>query len=165
MEAIKMLKTRQSERSYLPYSIDLKIIEDIIDCARLSASVRNIQPWHFVVIDDISIKDKIVENVPNGKFFKTCPVVIATFCEDGDFMVEDGCAATQNLLNAAHAHGLGSCWVAGYNKPYASTIEELLSCPKSYKLISLVSIGFIDKKATRPQKKPLSNVMSYNKFE
>ncbi len=164
MEAIKTLKTRQSQRKFLPYSINLKVIEDIVDCGRLAASARNLQPWHFVVIDDKEIKNQLATLATNGSFMKDCGVVIAVFCR-GPFMVEDGSAATQNILNAATAHGLGSCWVAGNNRPYAKDVADLLSAPKEYKLISLIAIGVIDQPHDRPAKKPLEDIMSYNKFE
>lgn len=165
MDAIKMLKTRQSERSFLPYSIDLSVVEDIIDCARLSASARNVQPWHFIVVDDKALKEQIVQLVPNGKCILDSAVTIAVVCKTSDFMVEDGSAATQNILNAATAYGYGSCWVAGYNRPYSKQVLDLLKAPKDYTLISLVPIGIVDCHQQRPQKKDLASVMSYNKFE
>ena len=165
MQAIKMLKTRKSDRKFLPYSIDLNIVEDIIDCARLSASAKNVQPWHFVVIDDAQIKSKIAQLAKNGAFIQDCGVCVAVFCQDGEYAQQDGSAATQNILNAATAYDLGSCWVAGYNKSYSDAVAELLQAPKDYKLISLVAIGIVKEKTARVDKKPLAKVMSYNKFE
>lgn len=166
MDAIKVLKTRQSQRSYDGYSIDLKIIEDIVDCGRLAPSARNYQPLRFVIIDDKSIIKQISDNVANAKFFDKAPIVIAVLAESkAPFKVEDGCAATQNILLAATAYKLGSCWVAGYQKDYHTFIEKLLSCPKDYELISLISIGKVDKDTIRPPKKELADILSYNKFE
>ncbi len=160
-----MLKTRQSQRKFLPYSIDLKIVEDIVDCGRLAASAKNIQPWHFVVVDDSELKTKISTLAKNGSFIKDCGVAIAVFCKTGDFMIEDGSAATQNILNAATAYNLGSCWVAGYHRSYSKQVEQLLSSPQDYELVSLIAIGIVDQPHPRPDKKPLEQVMSYNKFE
>ena len=66
MDAIKMLKTRQSQRDYEEYSIDLKIIEDIIDCARLAPSARNYQPLRYVIIDDKKIIKDLSKNIANA---------------------------------------------------------------------------------------------------
>jgi nitroreductase len=46
-------------------------------------------------------------------------------CKDTKYYLEDGCNASQNILVAARAHGLGSCWVAGDKKPYA---EKVAAC-------------------------------------
>lgn len=166
MDAIKMLKTRQSQRDYEEYSIDLKIIEDIIDCARLAPSARNYQPLRYVIIDDKKIIKDLSKNIANAKFFDKAPIVIAVFAEsDAKFKLEDGSAATENILLGATAYKLGSCWVAGYQKDYHTYVEKLLQCPKEYELISLISIGKVKNPTTRPQKKDLGSIISYNKFE
>ena len=61
MDGIKMLKTRQTDRKFLPYSIDLSIIENIVDCARLAPSAKNRQLLRYVVVDDREILDKFAE--------------------------------------------------------------------------------------------------------
>lgn len=165
MDAIKALKTRQSNRKFLPYSIDLKIIEDILDCARLAPSAMNRQGWHFVAVDDKDLKKKVADATMYGKFLADAPVAICVFGETGDYIVEDCAAATENILLAATAHDLGCCWVAGYKKPHSGDISKLLNAPKNYELVSLVAIGQVKEQAGRAEKKPLADVMSYNKFE
>lgn len=160
-----MLKTRQSERSFLPYSVDLCIIEDIIDCARLAPSARNRQPLRYVIVDDESLRLKLSEIVVFGKFFKDCPVVVAVLSEDVEYKLEDSCAATENILLASKAYSLGSCWVAGYGKPFCKDVEKLLCVPKEYQLMSLIAIGKVSKPWQRPEKKDLADIISYNKFE
>ena len=165
MDAIKMIKTRQSERKFLPYSVDLEVIEDIVDCGRLAPSAKNMQQLHFVVVDDREILNKFAEICPYGKFFADCPIAVAVFSKQSDWMVEDASAATENILLASKAYGLGSCWVGSHKRPHAKEIEKLLSCPKDNELVTLIAIGKVAEPTTRPQKKPLADVMSYNRFE
>jgi nitroreductase len=170
MDGIKMLKTRRSIRTFVEKDVPQEILNDIIDCARLAPTANNLQPWIFVVVKDKNLKTKIAQIVSyNGKFISQCAVCIATFCEDSKYYLEDGSAATENILLAATYYGLGSCWVAGDKKPYAEEIKLLLNVPQKYKLVSLVAIGYVDKnvleKSQHISKKPLEEIMFVNKFK
>lgn len=162
MDALECLKTRRSIRSYERTPVEQDVIDDIIDCARLAPTAINIQPWEFVVVTDEDVQRKIADFTDHGKFIAHAPVCVGVFCEDTKYYLEDGCAATVNILHAAHAHGLGSCWVAGDKKPYANEIRELLGVPSNYKLISLVSIGHTEENPTM-SKRSLHTVLHREK--
>ena len=68
MDGIKLLKTRQTDRKFLPYSIDLSVVENIVDCGRLAPSAKNYQPLRFVVVDDRELLNKFAEICEFGKF-------------------------------------------------------------------------------------------------
>ena len=163
MDAIEVLKTRRSVRAYKGGPVPRKIIEDIVDCGRLAATAVNIQPWEFVVVTDPDRLRRIAETTDYGKFIAHAPVCVVVVGRDTKDYLEDGSAATENILLAAHAHGLGSCWVAGDKKPYAAEICRLVGAPQGYKLVSLVPIGY---PAESPQKakRPLSDVLHWQKY-
>ena len=163
MDAIECLKTRRSVRSYKQDSVDPAVIEDIVDCARMAATAINIQPWQFVVVTDRAMLAKIGSITDHGKFIAEAPCCIAIFCEKVRYYLEDGCAATQNTLLAARAHGLGSCWIAGDKKPYCSQIGGLLNVPESHTLVSLIAIGQAES-VPSPAKKPLTEVLHWERF-
>lgn len=164
MDAIEMLKSRRSVREFETTPVEKSVIEDIVDCGRLAASALNQQPWHFIAVTDEAVRKEIAKIAPNGKYIATAPVCIVTVAKkDSGYKVEDGSAATQNMLNAAKAHGLGSCWVAGYGKPYAEEICKLLGVPENYTLISMMPVG-VAVKPSEPVKKPLDEVLSWEKF-
>lgn len=163
MDAIECLKTRRSVRAYKSDPISRQVIEDIIDAGRLAATAINIQPWQFVAVTDQDIRRRLADITDHGKFIKDAPVCIVVFCDDCKYYLEDGSAATQNILNAAHAHGLGSCWIAGDKKPYAESIRELLGVPPNYKLICSIAIGYAAD-VPKPEKKPLSSVIHWQHY-
>ncbi|MCL6519791.1 MAG: nitroreductase family protein [Armatimonadetes bacterium] len=163
MDAIECMKTRRSVRVYQDKPVPREIIEDIVDCGRLAATAINIQPWQFIVVQDPGMRKKIADTTDYGKFIAQAPVCIAVFCQDTKYYLEDGSAATQNILNAARAHELGSCWVAGDKKAYAPKIGEMLGMPPNYKLVSLVSIGY-PIETPNPGKKPLSEVLHWERY-
>jgi nitroreductase len=163
MDAMEALKTRRSVRSYKPDPIPREVVEEIVDCGRLAATAINIQPWEFVVVTDLSMRQNMAAATDHGPFIAQAPVCIAVFCRETKYFLEDGSAATQNLLVAAKALGLASCWVAGDKKPYADTIRKMLGPPAGYKLISLVTVG-LPAEIPAPAKRPLKQVLHWEHF-
>jgi nitroreductase len=163
MDAIECLKTRRSVRAYAGKPVPKDVLQSIVDCGRLAASAINIQPWAFVVVQDAETLGRIADATDYGKFIAQAGACIVVFCQDGKYYLEDGSAATQNILNAACAHGLGACWVAGDKKAYADTVRDMLGCPTDYRLVSLVPVGYPAQNPS-PAKKPLSEVLHWEKF-
>ena len=162
-ELIQVIKTRRSIRRFEPGTISEEIIRDILDCARLAPSANNIQPWLFGVVTEPNLKRNIAELTDSGKFIRDCAVCFAVFADSlaGSYL-EGGCAATENILLACTAYGIGSCWVAGHRKHYADSVTKLLNVPEPYVLISLVATGFSKDKPS-PQKKSLNDIVFFNR--
>lgn len=163
MDAIEALKTRRSVRRFRGEDVPRPVIEDIIDCGRLAATARNEQPWEFVVVTDGGVRAHLARLAVNGPFIADAPVCVVVLCREGTYFLEDGAAATQNMLVAARAHGLGTCWVAGDKKPYAAQVLELVGAPAGYKLVSLVAMGHPDT-VGNPAKRPLKDVLHWERF-
>jgi nitroreductase len=164
MDALEALRTRRSVRRYDPArEIPRETLGQIVDCGRLAASARNTQPWEFVVVTDADRRAGIAALAAHGRFIADAPACIAVFCRDGDYPLEDGCAATQNILVAARAFGLGTCWVAGARKDYAPAVAALLGAPEGVRLVSLVAVGHpLD--VPSPAKRPLGEVLHWENF-
>jgi len=163
MDAIEVLKTRRSVRAYRSEAVPKKILEDIIDCGRLAASANNLQPWEFVVVTEPAMLRKIAGLTDYGKFIPQAATCVVVLCKDTKYYLEDGSAATENILLAARAHGLGSCWVAGDKKPYASDVCRLVGAPSGCRLVSLIPLGYPAEIPEQP-KRPLSEVLHWEKY-
>lgn len=142
MEALEVIKKRRSIREYKDKPIPREALEKMIDAARFAATARNVQPWEFVVIAESDTLKKLGELAENGRFLAQAEACIAVFCTETKYYLEDGCAATCNILLAATVLGIGSCWVAGDKKPYCAEVAKLLNVPAAYKLVSLVALGY-----------------------
>lgn len=165
MDAMEALRNRRSIRSYRTDPVERQKIEATIDAARLAATGRGVEPWEFVVVTDSALRKQFAEICDYGKFISMAPVCVVVLCRDTKYYLEDGAAATQNLMVAAHAQGLGSCWVAGDKKPYAAKITSLVCAPPEYKLISLVAMGIpVDNHPPRRSKRSLEEVIHWEKF-
>ncbi len=163
-EAIGVIKTRRSVREFGSDPVDEAVIRDVVDCGRLAPSAHNKQLWEFVVVRDAAMRGQLKEVMDHGKFLDQSPVCIAVFCRAESYYVEDGSAAIENILLAARAHGLGSCWIAGDKKPYAATIGEMLGAPEGVKLVGVVALGYATGEPKMPRKRTLDEVLHWERF-
>jgi nitroreductase len=158
MDAIEMLKTRRSVRTYKGEPVPRRIIEDIVDCGRLAATAVNLQPWEFVVVTERGMLRRIATTTDYGKFIGDTPACVVVLCKDTKYYLGDGSAATENILLAAPAHSSGLCWLAGDKKPYVAQICRLVGVPQGYRLISLIPNGY-PAETPMKSKRPLSDVL------
>ncbi len=163
MDLMEVIRTRRSVRKYQDKPIAKELLETIVDAGRLAATARNEQPWKFIVVTDPQLKAQVAAATDHGKFIAQAAAMIAVFCKDCKYFLEDGSAATQNILLAAHGLGIGSCWIAGDKKDYAPEVADILGVPAGFRLISLVALGY---PAEQPQKakRPLSEVLHWERF-
>lgn len=162
-EAIHIIKKRRSVRKFKPRPVSEEIIRDVLDCARLAPTANNLQPWLFGAITEPHLKNQLADLANYGRFIKDCAVCFAVFADSTKkYFIEDGCAATENILLACTAHGIGSCWVAGHKKEYAEDVRKLLNVLEPFVLIALIAAGYSEKSPS-PKKKILSEVTFYNR--
>ena len=154
MEVFEAIKSRRSIRKYTKDPVPEDLIVKILDAGRWAPSASNRQPWSFIVLKDEEVRRKIAEATTYGKFLAEAPLGIAVVVDPqaSTHPVEDGAIAAQNMLLAAHALGLGACWIGSYNSFYEEKIKIILSIPKNKRLLSIISIGFPAESPTRTRK-------------
>lgn len=183
-KCIEVLKDIRSIRIYKNQLVDEEIIKDIIDCGRMAPTARNIQPWEFIVVIRPNTLKALGKIIPNGGFLKDVPVAIVVFCRTNtEYFLEDGSAATQNMLAAARFYGLSSCWIAGYqgafyekgeiplcegvpcyaHKSISDEVREVLRVPDNMEMVSIISIGYSDEKP-KVEKRTLEDVLHWNRY-
>ncbi len=165
------IKERRSIYNFKEESIDDDKLEAILEAGRWAPSWQNKQPWNFVVIKDQELKEEISEYVPTifNRGVKDAPVCIAVFVDpeiEPNHYIEDGSAATQNMLLAAQSLGFGSVWIGVLdlkkNKGTAEEkIREALDLPKKWRLISVLPIG-VPKKVPETGRKDLSEIVNWD---
>ncbi|MFH1354817.1 MAG: nitroreductase family protein [Candidatus Omnitrophota bacterium] len=142
MDFIETVKVRRSVRDYTDKAIPGEALRKLVDAARFAPTARGVEPWEFIIITETVLLRQLGDLAENGRFLSDAAACIAVFCKDTKYYLEDGCAATQNILLSATALGIGSCWVAGDKKPYCSQVGVILNVPLGYKLVSLISLGY-----------------------
>ena len=164
LDALETLKTRRSVRSFKSKKVEKEKIKEIINTARLAPSGKNIQPVEYLIIEDKQKRKEITEIATGGDFIAEAPVCIAVISERCEHDIEDGSAATENILLSARSLGLASCWVAGYKKDYSKGVRKYLGVPDDYRLISLIPIGYSSENPDPPSKRNLEEVMHFEDF-
>lgn len=163
---LKFLKIRRSVRTFQNKSIPKKQLQELVDAARFAATARNLQPWEFVVVTDKSKLSQLAALGENGKFMGQAAACIAVFSVETKYFLEDGSAATCNILLAATALGIGSCWIAGDKKAYCQQVNILLNAPPGIKLISMIALGYpLENDVFKAvDKRELSGLLHWEKF-
>jgi nitroreductase len=164
METRKAIKLRTSVREYGDKPVKKIVLEKLVDAGRMAASARAVEPWDFIVIQERTRLAKISEMAPNGAFIKDAKAAIVVVCQDTKYYLEDGCAATENILLCAADSGIGACWIAGDKKPYADELLAMLKCPAQTRLVSIISIGYPAKKTKQKKKRQLRDVIHWEEF-
>ena len=166
MDAIELIKVRRSIREYQDKPIAKEILEKIVDAARFAPTARGVEPWEFIVIIKPDTLKELAGLADNGRFILQAKACIAVFCKDTKYYLEDGCAATENILLAAASLGIGSCWVAGDKKPYCPSVAKLLGVGDTLKLVSLISLGYpkTQNAFKVTEKRSLQELLHWEKF-
>jgi nitroreductase len=148
MDTIDNIMTRRSIRKYKSGKIPEDIIKQLLEAAMQAPSAGNEQPWHFVVINERKILDQVPSFHPHAYMLRDAPLAILV-CDDLDLEmyknrgILDCSAATENILLAAHALGLGAVWLGIYPvDERINGMRRLLNMPASVVPVSLVSIGY-----------------------
>ena len=170
--AYQTILSRTSVRAYTDQKVEKDKIEKLLRAAMAAPTAVNKQPWHFVVIEDKHVLEQIAEEIPTAKMAARAPLAI-TICGDmekaldgegRDFWVQDASAATENLLLAAHAMGLGAVWTSVYPiKDKVEATRALLKLPETIVPLGTIVIGYPKEKPLSKDKWKPENV-SYNTF-
>jgi nitroreductase len=148
MEAIEAILSRRSIRKYQATPVPEHALHQLLDAAMNAPSSSNGQPWHFVVVSDRKLLDEIPKFHPYSNMLKEAPLAVVV-CGDTKLektkgvWVQDCSAATQNLLLAACALGLGSVWLGVYPiEERMSGTRNLLALPENIIPLGIIAIGY-----------------------
>ncbi len=151
MDAIKAIMTRRSVRGFTEQPVTEQQVETILRAAMAAPSAYNEQPWEFIVVDDKAKLEAISKLNKYALFAKTAPVGILT-CIDfnkvrhqdqRDYGIIDVSIATQNILLAVHALGLGATWTGIYpNKALVAPFAKEFNLPEHIVPLAFVPIGY-----------------------
>ncbi len=168
--AIENIMTRTSIRQFKEQPVEQEKVDIMLKAAMAAPTAVNLQPWHFIVITDKKAIGLLSGNQPTNAplLIAVCGNTDKTTMENGnklpDFWVQDVSAATENLLLAAHALGLGAVWTGVYPvMERTAEVANVLNCPPNIIPLAVVRIGYPDE-APEPKNKFKEENISYNKF-
>ena len=170
MELMEAIRGRRAVRSYTEESISLETLKRLVDAAIQAPSAINAQPWHFTIIRNQAALDRISHAAkshmlrttaadgpmrehlddPHFHIFYHAPALILISARDVDWACEDSALAAENLMLAACAEGLGSCWI-GFAQRWLETEEgkRAVDLPSGYTPVAPIIVG-IPREAAPP---------------
>lgn len=141
---------RRSIREYQTASVPDGVVTDLLAAAMAAPSACAKDPWRFVVVRTRGTLQAIAGALPNGKMLANAAVGIVV-CGDlcaahgGElsYLLQDCSAATQNLLLAAHALGLGACWLGVHpRQPRIEALTKILHLPDKVVPVCCIAVGW-----------------------
>lgn len=179
MDFNSLVLARQSDRSYLDRSVEKEKLDRILECARLSPSACNAQPWHIVVVDDPEIKNKMADATSEkilgmNHFTKQAPIHLVLVEEAANLtsnfgswvkrkhfpLIDIGIIAGHICLAAA-SEGLGSCMIGWFDE---TKVKKILGVPSSKRVQLIITLGYPVSKTRNKIRKPIGEIVSYNGY-
>lgn len=181
MDFYKIVNNRQSCRKFdTEQTVDRDIINRILEAARLAPSACNAQPWHFIVVDDPELKNKVADAASArllgmNHFTKQAPVHIIVVEEkanlssgigglvkDKHFAFLDIGIATAHICLAAETEGLGSCILGWFAE---AKMKKLLNIPENKRVVLDIIIGYPAQPLRDKKRKTADEIISYNTYK
>jgi nitroreductase len=147
MDAIEMILTRRSVRSFTDEPVTDEQLDTLLRAAMAAPSAGNEQPWRIVVTRDRDVLKRWANATPFSRPLAGAAVGLAVCGETvaikhSGFWVDDCSAATQNILLAAHAMGLGAVWIGvAPSKLMIANVRRILKPPRTVTPFAFVAIG------------------------
>jgi len=164
MGAFNVMAKRVSVRKYKKKAVPRMWVKKIVDAGRRAPTAMGVEPWEFVAVTKKEIVRKLGEEVAPCHFVKDAACCILVFCKETKYYLEDGCAATENMLLAAADLGLGGCWIAGEKEPWGKGLYGLLKMPKRFHWVSMVALGWPDENVKQKRNRSLREVLHWETF-
>ena len=181
MALLDLIKHRKSVRNFLDRPVEREKILMCLEAARLAPSACNSQPWKFIVVDDIQLKNKLCAAAFSGiysinTFCKMAPVIVVVISEKSKFLARIGGMfrgtkyylidigiATEHFVLQAEDLGLGTCWIGWFNE---GAVKSILNIPRRKKIDIVIALGYYDREKLDPDhgRDPIDKIASFNSY-
>ena len=145
-----VVNSRTSVRQWQDKPVAKADIEDILRAGMSAPTAMNKQPWRFLVITDAKERNALADKIGRGDMIRKAPAIIVV-CGDmsdafpgdaRDFWVEDCSAASENILLAITAKGLGGVWTGAYPTKRSQEIHDALALPENIIPLNVILFGY-----------------------
>jgi len=173
MDVMEAILTRRSIRRFADIPIPMQKIGPILDAGRAAPSAGNLQPWKFIVVTDEAQKKAIADACYQQFWMTKAPVYIVVVAEvekceqyygmrgEKVYSIQNTSAATMNMILAAHAQGLATCWVSAFDEGMMSRVCAL---PDTAVAHAVIPIGLADEKVPTPPRYNVEIVTFFDRY-
>ncbi|MCX6235045.1 MAG: nitroreductase family protein [Bacteroidetes bacterium] len=153
----ELIHFRQSVRKYSNRPVEKEKLLKCVEAARIAPSASNSQPWKFIIVDDLGLKDKVARATYNliilfNKFTQQAPVMVVIVMEKPRLITQIGVAvkkkewplidigiAAEHFCLQAEEEGLGTCMIGWFNE---KKVKRILNIPFRKTVALLISVGY-----------------------
>jgi nitroreductase len=163
MDVFEAVRTILAVRRYQDRPVPEDVLRRIVEAGRLTASSMNMQPWHFIVVQDRDTLRQLGALAPTGPYIAQAALAIVVAIDKTRFAVSDASRAIQSMLLTAWAEGVGSNWV-GFGG--LEDVKALLNIPAELDLLAILPFGYpVDAVGRgKKQRKPLGEVAHRERY-
>jgi nitroreductase len=173
MDAIECIITRRSIRKYKDKAVAWDDVVTILDAGRQAPSSGNIQSWKFIIVKDEPQRKKLAEACLQQRWMEQAQVHFAIIAMPGKvkryygvrgerlYAIQNCAAASENMLLAAHALGLGACWVSAFDE---DLVRKALGLPEEAVPHAIITVGYADEAPEPPPKNRFFAVFFLNRW-
>ena len=163
MDVFDGIRTLLAVRRYQDRPVPETIVRKILEAGRLTGSAMNLQPWHFIVVQEAAALRRLGALARSGPYIAQAPLAIVVAVERTGYAVSDASRAIHSMLLVAWSEGIGSNWVGfgGLDK-----VNALLGVPGKLDVLAVLPFGYPADKIGRGKKnrKPLGAVAHRERF-
>jgi len=171
---LQLLQNRRSIRQFQNRPVEKEKVDQLVECMLRSPSSRSLNPWEFIVVDNIEILAALSQAKPHGAgFLKNAPLAVAVCAHPDvcDVWVED-CSIAATLIHLAAADlNLGSCWVQLRLREHVGGesasrhAAKILELAEDMEVEAIVAIGYpAEQKTGHDKEKLLWDRVHYNHY-
>jgi len=163
MDVFEAIRTLLAVRRYQDKPVPEGVVRRILEAGRLTASAKNAQPWHFVVVQDRETLRQLGRLARTGPYIAEAPLAVVVAVDKTPFAVSDASRAIQSMLLTGWADGVGSNWV-GFGG--LDEIKALLHIPAALDVLAVLPFGYPVESVGRGKKerKPLETVAHRERY-
>lgn len=166
MEVFDAVRTVLAVRQFDSRPVPPAVVRQIIDAARLTGSSMNLQPWHFIVVDDADTLRQLGAIAKSGPYIAQAPLAVVALIERTEFAISDASRAIQSMVLTAWAAGVASNWAGWINFGGTEQAGPLLGAPDTYDVLAILPFGYpvAEVGQGKKKRKPQDEVISRGRF-
>jgi nitroreductase len=163
MEVFEAVRTVLAIRNYKETPVPADIVRRIVEAGRLSGSGMNLQPWHFIVVDDRNTLNQVAAIARTGPYIAQAPLAVVVAIDRTKFAPADAARAIQSMVLTAWSNGVGSNWVGLMG---LDGLKPILGIPDELDVLAVIPFGYPAQPSSKGNKnrKALSEVAHYGRF-
>lgn len=163
---------RRSVREFQDKPLEAEKFSRLLKVLNRAQSAANRQPWYFIVSDKSSRSE--LNSVFTKECFREAPVVIVACADPGEAWVRksdnrnyawvDVSIAITEMIGAATAEGIGTCWIAAIDP---ERVKDILGIPAQIEVVGIIAMGYPVKELRREEKarKSMEEIVYYGRWQ